>query len=191
MKPQEPKNSRVAPPPLRHDEQPLLRILVLTAVQRGDTLATVARKLGVTYTRLGQWRRGEAAIAAASKSVHLRAAKYLGIPPVLVLVLAGVVQLSDFVIPDTEALDIRIRNELAAMRQDPYFGAFVPTALATAQHDVLMFVIFLYREINGSPSSSRRSTQWLTALHLATVAQAEASQGKDTKPSSERATGIF
>ena len=191
MKPKEPKISRAAPPPIKHDEQPLLRILVLTAVQRGDTLAALARKLGVTYARLGQWRRGEAAIAAASRSVHLRAAQYLGIPSVLVLVLAGVVQLSDFVMPDAEALDIRIHHELEAMRQDPYVGAFVPSALATAPHDVVMFVIFLYREINGSALASRRNVQWISALHSAAVSQSDGAQGQGARASSVRTKGIF
>ena len=191
MKSTEPKISRAAPPPINHDEQPLLRILVSTAVQRGHTLATLARGLGVTYARLGQWRRGEASIAATNRSVHLRAAKYLDLAPVLVLALAGVITLSDFVLPDLEAHEIRIRNELNAMRQDPYIGAFVPASLATAKQELIMFVIFLYHETGGSSQRGYRSAQWLTALHRAAISQFEVSHGTQTGPISTGGAGIF
>jgi hypothetical protein len=45
------------PPVVVHDEQVLLWILVAQATQRGDTLAKLAKALGVTYERLAQWRR--------------------------------------------------------------------------------------------------------------------------------------
>ena len=68
------------PPPITRDEQPLLRVLVSEATRRGDTLAALAKELGVTYERLAQWRRNDALIAKAHRSVHEKAATYLGLP---------------------------------------------------------------------------------------------------------------
>ena len=82
---------RGSPPPVLRDEQPLLRALVAEAARRGDTLAGLAKALGVSYERLAQWRRNVSAIRNAHGFVHENAARYLGVPTVLVLVLAGVV----------------------------------------------------------------------------------------------------
>ncbi len=86
-----PKLDRANPPPVIQDDQVLLRILVAQATQRGETLAKLAQALGVTYERLAQWRRQEGSISRAHRSVHENAARYLGVPVVLVLTLAGTV----------------------------------------------------------------------------------------------------
>ena len=76
------------PPPVTREEQPLLSALVSEATRRGDTLAALAKQLGVTYERLAQWRRNDALIAKANRSVLEKAATYLGLPTVLVLLMA-------------------------------------------------------------------------------------------------------
>ena len=171
-----PKPTRVNPLPVVRDEQVLLRILVAQAAQRGDTLAKLAQALGVTYERLAQWRRHEAKIGNANRSVHEKAAKYLGLPVVLVLTLAGTVSLSDFVWPGRESLSARVGMELERLRQDPMLAAFVPAALATAEPAVKLLVAFLYRELSV-PEVPRGSTyHWVTALHQAAQGNAEGLQ---------------
>jgi transcriptional regulator with XRE-family HTH domain len=95
------------------DGHALLRMLTTKAAQRGDTLASLAASLGVTYERLAQWRRGESSIARARRTVHERAARYLGIPTVLVLAMAGLINLEEFIWPSRASLRERIARDLA------------------------------------------------------------------------------
>lgn len=178
------------PPPLLRDEQPLLRILVAQATRRGDTLAGLARELGVTYERLAQWRRNEARISSATRSVHEKAAKYLGLSTVIVLTLAGTISLQDFVWPGKDSLQARVGLDLARLRQDPFLGAFVPAELAEAGPAVQLFVAFLYRELNGDDVHRESNYRWLTALHGAAAGDASAQSELDMlrKKATERGT---
>ena len=162
-----PKTARANPPPVVQDEQVLLRILVAQATQRGDTLVKLARALGVTYERLAQWRRGEADISRAQRSVHEKAALYLGLPVVLVLTLAGTVSLTDMVWPSRESLSARVEMELERLRLDPFLAAFVPATLTTAEPSVRLLVAFLYRELSGPELQRGTNYHWLMALHQA------------------------
>ncbi|MDW5443799.1 hypothetical protein [Polaromonas sp. SM01] len=174
------------------DDEPLLRMLVAEAARRGDTLNSLAKHLGVTYSRLAQWRRKQATIANAQRSVHIQAAAYLGLPPVLAFVLAGVVTLPDFIWPAPESLDSRLRQEIEAMRQDPLLGGFVPQELASASRTVLMFVAFLYSELHRRPGAHYRGQQWLSMLHEAMNSHdgiLRAAEAPKSSPSTSR--GIF
>jgi hypothetical protein len=161
------------PPPITQDKQPLLRALVSEATRRGDTLATLARELGVTYERLAQWRRNDAFIAKAHRSVHENAAAYLGLPTMLVLLMAGFAGLNDFVWPCKDPLKDRIGRELERMRQDPYIGPFVPKELDAASPAVKIFTAFMFRELHEDRTPGTSSSRWLHALHRAAAGNIE------------------
>lgn len=165
---------RGGPPPVLRDEQPLLRALVAEASRRGDTLAGLANALGVTYERLAQWRRNVSAIRNAHGFVHENAARYLGVPTVLVLVLAGVVGLEQFVWPAKGSISERVGRELERLRQHPFIGPFVPAELASATPPVQLFVAFLFHELGGDTARGEPTYRWLTALHQAAAGNAEA-----------------
>lgn len=167
------------PPPVLRDEQPLLRVLVAEATRRGDTLASLAKTLGVTYERLSQWRRNESAIRNANASVHENAAQYLGVPTVLILVLAGVVGLEQFIWPDKGSIGERVGRELERLRQHPFLGPFVPAELASALPPVQLFVAFLFYELGGETARAEPTYRWLTALHQAAVGNVEAQVALD------------
>jgi len=156
------------------DEQPLLRLLVDEARRRGDTLAALARHLGVTYTRLTQWRRGEASISRASPPVTSAAAKYLGVPKVAVLAMLGVISAADFVWPGRESLGETVRRELEELRHDPMLAGFVPPSLIRAAPDVQLFVAMLCREIRGAALSHHHVYEWARALQLVAAGHAQA-----------------
>lgn len=149
------------------EDQPLLRALDAERLRRGETLAQLARHLGVTYERLSQWRRDAAQIGKAHRSVHEKAAKYLGCPTMLVLVMSGFVGLDEFVWPAAESLETRISSELRRMALHPYLGAFVPVELGIAPAALKMFVLFLFRELEGKLENEKPAYQWLRAMHLA------------------------
>ena len=161
------------PPPHSRDEQPLLRVLMAEATRRGDTLAVLAKTLGVTYARLAQWRRHEATISHANREVHEKAARYLGIPTVLVLIMSGMAGLNEFVWPGEDSLKERVERSLERLRLNPYLGGFVPSELADAAPAVKLFVVFLVDEIDGDTGKRMPNYQWLRALHRAAVGHAE------------------
>lgn len=173
MKHKETSNTRRrSPPPLLRDEQPLLRILVAEATRRGDTLAELAKALGVTYERLAQWRRNDAAIGNAHRAVHEKAGNYLGIPAMAVLILAGTVGLKELVWPARGSLNDRVDRELERLQHDPFVGPFVPPDLASAAPAVKLFVLFLARELEGDASHGKAGYRWMMALHQATTGNA-------------------
>lgn len=166
--------SKANPPPVRRDEQPLLRVLVAEATRRGDTLSSLAKTLGVTYERLAQWRRSESDIGNAHHAVHENAAKYLGLPTVLVLVLAGAITLDQFVWPQKGSVSERVAREIERLRRHPFVGPFVPSELASAAPSVKLFVVFLFHELCGESAGVEPSYRWLTNLHKAAVGNVEA-----------------
>ena len=161
------------PPPITQSEQPLLTALVSEATRRGHTLSALAKELGVTYARLAQWRRNDAQIATAHRSVLKNAATYLGLPTVLVLIMAGFAGLDDFIWPSKDPLKDRIGLELERMRKDPYVGPFVPKELASALPPVKLFAAFLFHELHEDRASGKASARWLHALHQAVVGKVE------------------
>ena len=165
------KNSE--PSRVVREEQPLLRVLVAEASRRGDTLAQLSKQLGVTYERLAQWRRGEGSIDKARGLVHELAAQYLGLPPVLAMVMAKKIGLMQFVWPAGAPLKDRVELELQRLRRDPFLGAFVPEELATATPALQLFVVFLFHELGGQGAQGGYACRWIEALHQAAVGDAQ------------------
>ena len=181
MKKKEPNLGRRGNPPLHsRDEQPLLRVLMAEATRRGDTLALLAKTLGVTYARLAQWRRHEADISHANRNVHEKAGGYLGIPTVLVLIMSGMAGLNEFVWPGEDSLKERVERSLERLRLDPFLGGFVPPDLADATPAIKLFVVFLVHEMQGNVESKTSNHQWLRALHQTAAGNAEGLMSVET-----------
>lgn len=125
-------------------------LLMAEARRRGDTQVALAQQLGVSYERLGQWRRGEVALRAARRSVHERAAYYMRVPVVVVLALAECFVARDFLWPSQDSALERLALELDTMRQDLVISAFMPESLAAAPVEVQWFVVWLYKDLKNS-----------------------------------------
>jgi hypothetical protein len=150
-------------------DQPLLAALLAEAGKRGDSLSGLAASLGVTYERIAQWRRGDSSIGSAKRIVHVNAARYLGIPTVLAILLSGQIRLDEFVWPTRSSLRDRLSDEIKRMRQSPYIGSFVPAELGSATEAIQLFVVFLYQELQGENRSGndRDRYRWMSALQHA------------------------
>ncbi len=148
------------------DTQPLLRALVHESRRRSQTLRQLASHLGVDYRRLAQWRSDDASIARAHRSVFERAARYLQIPYVLVLVLAGAITVQDLAWPEDSktVLDQRIRGGIEQLRGDPIYGGAVPVELDEAHRSIKLFILFLYDQISEDMHTGERPIRWLTTL---------------------------
>lgn len=155
---------RHRPPTVRDSEQSLLALLEREASKRGDTLTQLAKALGVTYRRVAQWRRNEAQIKNAGRSVLEHAAGYLGLPTLVVLIHAESVKLTDFDWPDNPPKESQVASEIARMRQDPLVGPFVPESLAKAHPSVRRFVVFLFGENERGFGAGKSNARWLNEL---------------------------
>ena len=122
----------------------------------------LAQQLGVTYERLGQWKRGEAALRTARRLVHERASHYLQVPVVVVLVLAGSFGARDFLWPSQGNADERLAGELEAMQQDPAVGPFMPASLFEASVEVRWFVVWFYKDLRQALGADM--AHWLETL---------------------------
>ena len=144
----------------------LIRLLLVECARRGQTLTELAHHLGVTYERLAQWRRGEGSVSRARREVLRAAADYLGCAPVYVLMLAGVVDVNDFVFPNELSPGERLRHELAIIATDPRFAGLMPNELDQAPTAVKLFVVQLYCEATGYPKA-QAFAGWSRAMQLA------------------------
>lgn len=151
------------------NERRLLRMLLAQADLRGDSYTTLSKRLGVTYRRLLQWRRGEGDMANANAAVHRRAAAYLGIPNILELVVSGKINLADLAWPSQDALNFRVTQKLRDIAQDPFMGPFMPNEIFSASPGVRLFVAFLYHELVGNKGAEPLGHGWLRALHLSAL----------------------
>lgn len=143
----------------------LIQLLIQEAHLRGDTLAALARQLGVSYRRFAQWQNASVDIRTAMPNVFTKAAGYLQLPRVTVLAYAGVLTLQDLAWPQPLARDMYLYREMERMRRDPAVGPFMPQSLAEASRDVQTFVAFLYNE--SRPGNSPEHANWFRDLFTA------------------------
>ena len=160
-----------APP--RLDDQPLLRLLIAESTRRGDTLAAMAKALGVTYEHVAQWRRRESDVTKASRKVLAAAAEYLQVPTVLVLCLVGTIGLADLEYPNRLSLAEFVRRQMDTLRVDPFFAGFFPESLLNAPPAIQHFVAMLYMELVGIRAPNR-NYEWMKSIHSAALGNIEA-----------------
>lgn len=166
--------------PLRTDEHPLMRVLVAQATRRGETLAALSKRLGVSYRRIAQWRRGEANIARARRPVLEAAARYLEVPTAVVLCMSGVIRLEDLMSPVIDTSQARFACDLERMKLSPNLAGLVPESLAAADRSVQAFVVLLWRELSKeSDLDAGRIFRWVRAVELAAAGHAQARKELD------------
>lgn len=151
-------------------QHPLVRLLIRCAEVRGDTLTALAKELGVSYERFTQWRRGEANIGNARRSVHHAAARYAGLPPILILGLCGKFELNDFIVTSAKPIKDRLQSEITRIMEHKLLGGFVPRELSEAKDPIKVLVIFLVRQIEAR---SETQTHWLSVIQLIANARYE------------------
>jgi transcriptional regulator with XRE-family HTH domain len=183
---------KVSLPSMKNEfEQPLIRALIAHAHRRGESLAELAKHMGVTYERFSQWRRTPSAIANANESVFINAAQYLGVPPILVMVMAKRIELHQFVWPAAGTLEERTIRQLDELRQDPFLGGFVPRELADTPLPVQLFVVFLYHQLGRPGTSDDSGHRWLSTLQQAAVGEEPQRVQSDKVPHSTAGDGAI
>lgn len=97
---------------------PLLAWLSEEARARGDTAAVMCKHLGVTFGYIAQLRSGHRKLSGISDQFATQCAKYLGVPTIVVKLLAERVTLQDFAIPELSDEDL-LRQAVRRMRAHP------------------------------------------------------------------------
>lgn len=170
-------------------EQPLIKALIAQAHRRGESLTTMANHLGVSYERFCQWRRTPSSIANANEVVFIKASQYLGVPTILVMVMAGRVELHQFVWPAAATLEERVFRELSQLRKDPFLGGFVPNELSDSPLPVQLFVLFLYNQLGRHGAQEDSGHRWLSTLQQAAAGEVHRRAQSDSAPSVTQGRG--
>jgi len=143
---------------------PLCGWLYDEARRRGHNLREMAQRVGVTYGYIVQLRSGHRSCANLSQIVVEGCARYLGVPAIVVKLVAGVVSLSDFAFPyesEEQMVDRMVRRVL----DDPQVRASVPVDIESLPLESKKAVVSLYAEAVQHELVEARSLpnilQWL------------------------------
>jgi transcriptional regulator with XRE-family HTH domain len=128
----------------------------------------MAKELGCTYAYVAQLRCGGRKTANISQGFAENAAAYLGLPPAVVKLLSGQLNMSDFLPPQRSRED-EVREGLEHLRNDAAIGAYLPPELFDAAPTVQEFVWRLFQECSYQhPQGMRALPRALDYLRRAT-----------------------
>lgn len=122
---------------------------------RGMPMNEVAAELGVTYGYISQMRNGIRKTEEVSHSFCVGCAKFLGVPPMAVKIVAGVVRMTDFLPPIESQVDA-VERAIRHIQNDPIIRQAVPMDLNSLSFDAKKVIALLYTET---------STQDVFGLH--------------------------
>ncbi len=124
---------------------PLLGWLFDECDRRGQTRKDLAEELGITYSYLYQLRCGVRQTRYLSSEVASACARYLGVPPVVVKLLAGVLPMSDFAWPAQSEEDLMDRA-LDNMKLDPVARTLLPPEVKALPLGAKRSIVLMYAE---------------------------------------------
>ncbi len=108
-----------------HTGGPLVGWLLDECSRRGQLQREMAWELGVTSGYINQLRSGLRKTEHISRDFAVRCARYLGVPPVVVMVVSGRICMSDFVLT-SEPEHVAVERAFDAMMKDPAVRVSLP-----------------------------------------------------------------
>lgn len=152
---------------------PLIGWLLDECRARGMTIKALAAELDVTYGYINQLRCGVREVNQVSGHFARRAARFLGIPPVLVKLMTGQLCMSDF-IPAQQSEEEFVQRALCKMMKDPKAGMFVSLDVLSADLAVQKDFLSLYAEVSGDDIFNMKELPEMARwLERATIEHAE------------------
>lgn len=124
---------------------PLISWLEDDANKRGHNFKELAESLGVTMGYVLQLRSGIRRVQDITHDFCVSCANYLGIPPIAVKVLAGVVRLSDFLSPAQTEEEV-IERAIRKIQDDPVIRQAVPMDLTVMPLAAKKALVLMYTE---------------------------------------------
>lgn len=137
----------------------LLRLLVAQGTQTGLALRTLASKVGVSYSMMAKWRADEALIARSSDEVLDAIGRFLGMPTILVRLLAGAMTLDDFRWPGDESIELTMVGHLLRPPGDRLPGRIDEAAIQ--HHRLLAMAAMLDGRWEQGGQYFQRTQRWL------------------------------
>lgn len=127
---------------------PLIGWLFDECRRRGQEYRQMAACLGVTYGYVNQLRSGLRQARHISDDFAVSCAHYLGVPPVVVKMIAGRIPISDFVTPresEEDALD----RAMAQLLDDPVARQTLPADMRELSLSAKRALVAMYIEASG------------------------------------------
>jgi transcriptional regulator with XRE-family HTH domain len=122
----------------------LLAMLLTAASHRQMQLQELAAALGVGYPYIAQLRSGYREVVNVSEDFITKAAKFLEVPRLSILLAAGRVRISDFY--ETSNLAEKVEPALRFIQADGEIGGSMPASVFTADKKLQLFIVDLYQK---------------------------------------------
>jgi transcriptional regulator with XRE-family HTH domain len=127
---------------------PLIGWLYDECRRRGHDYRQMAEALGVTYGYINQLRSGLRQLKQISDEFAVNCARYLGVPPVVVKMIAGRIPMSDFVFPH-ESMETSVDRAMAQMLDDPVARHVLPADMSRLSLEAKQSLVAMYLECSG------------------------------------------
>lgn len=131
-----------------HEGGPLVGWLLDECRRRGQLQKEMAQQLGVTSGYINLLRSGLRKTEHISREFAVSCARYLGVPPVVVMIVSGRISMSDFVSP-AEPEHVALERAFDAMRADPMVRAVLPMNLEGLSLDAKKALVLFYSNSLG------------------------------------------
>ncbi len=139
---------------------PLLGWLLDEAHQRGLQLKEMADELGVTYGYINQLRTGVRETETISQRFAEGCGRFLGVPTVVVKLLAGRIQLRDFAWP-FEGGEGLVERAYRQMMSDPSARQLVMPETGQLSHEARKALVMMYANATGHDILGIRHLAWV------------------------------
>ena len=140
----------------------LLAMLLAAATHRQMQLQELATALGVTYPYIAQLRSGYRQVVNVSEEFLTKAAEFLQVPRMSVLLAAGRVRIQDFYPTDVM---VKVEPALRFIQSDGEIGGSMPPSVFAAAPELQLFIVDLYqkathRNLLGQPVSYQELNEY-------------------------------
>lgn len=126
----------------------LLAALTACANSRGHHFTQMAAELGVTYGYIAQLRNGNREVDQVSDEFALACARYLVVPRMTVLMLAGRITPAD-VFESDEMVATEVTRAFEYLCTDPQWGPMVTAEMRKASTETQFGIVRLYEKATG------------------------------------------
>ncbi len=127
---------------------PLIGWLFDECRRRREDYKQLAAHLGVTYGYIYQLRSGLRRTEHISNYVAVACARYLGVPPIVVKLIAGKFGMSDFVHPQVDEPTF-LDRAVERMLDDPAVRPLLPVDMSVLSLEAKRALVTMYSEVSG------------------------------------------
>ncbi|MFC0351317.1 hypothetical protein [Undibacterium danionis] len=127
---------------------PLIGWLFDEARLRNQNLREMSQELGVTFGYINQMRNGQRYAHNMSQRMTKACADYLGVPPIVVMLLSGAISMKHFLLRH-ESEEQLIDRTIRKIQNDPQVRQSVPERLLDLPLDAKKAMVAMYGEVAG------------------------------------------